>query len=120
VSDTPARGWEAVDHAEERLQVRAAARQRAADRRRRRRGGAAWVLRILLPVLGAAAVVALVHDGRLEAWSAAVVLAPAVASGWLGRREGPVIAVLWALVTLAAEIALIFAVGLVALDLGPS
>jgi hypothetical protein len=123
VTDTPAHGWEAVEHAEERLQARAAARQRAADRRRRRRGGAAWTLRLLLPLAGAAAVVAIIHGGRLDdltpAVPAAILLAPALASAWLARRDGAVVAVLWALVTLAEELALVFAVGLVALGLGP-
>jgi hypothetical protein len=120
VSDPSARGWEAVDHAEERLQTRAAARQRAADRRRRRRGWVVWALRALLPLAGAAGALAVLEGSRRSAGVlAAIVLVPAVVAGALARRDGALEALLWALVTLAAEIALVFAVGLVALGLGP-
>jgi hypothetical protein len=124
----PARGWEAVEHAEARVRERAMARQRAADRRRRRRSGTVWVLRILLPVLGAAAVLALLQArgdlGDLSAVAAvavpaAVLLIPALASALLARAEGLADAVLWLLVTLAAELALAFGVGLDLLGLGP-
>jgi hypothetical protein len=125
----PARGWEAVEHAEARVRERAVARQRAADRRRRRRSGTAWALRVLLPVLGAAALVALLQaKGGLGALSpsaavavpAIVLLVPALAAALLARREGLADAVLWLLVTLAAELALAFAVGLDLLGLGPA
>jgi hypothetical protein len=116
VSDPPARGWEAVDHAEERLRTRAAARQRAADRRRRRRSGTTWALRALVPVAGAAGVLALLDTLAL---AAVPFVAAALLSGALARRDGAIEVVLWVLVTLAAEIALVFAVGLVALGLGP-
>ncbi len=129
MSDQPARGWEAVEHAEERLRTRAQARQRAADRRRRRRGGAAWALRLLLPLAGAAGVLALLQGsgGDLSDLSpsaavvlpAAILVAPALAAGATARRAGALEAVLWALVTLAAELALALALGLVALGLGP-
>jgi hypothetical protein len=114
------RGWEAVEHAEERLATRAAARERAADRRRRRRGGATWVLRLLLPLAGAAGVLAALEGSPPgAALLVAIAVVPALLSGALARRESALDALLWALVTLAAEIALVFAVGLVALGLGP-
>jgi cytochrome bd-type quinol oxidase subunit 2 len=130
MSETPARGWDAVEHAEERLQTRAMARERAAQRRRRARGGVVWTLRVLLPIAGAAAVLAVLQDagGDLARWSqpkaiavpAAILVVPALVSAVLARRDGPGEALLWGLVTLAAELALVFAVGLVALGLGPN
>jgi hypothetical protein len=119
----PVRGWEAVEHADERVRERAMARQRKADRRRRRRSGSVWVLRILLPVLGAAAMLALLGSEGGDwppAAGAAILLAPALVSAATARRDGPVAVVLWLLLTLAAEVALVFGVGLVALGLGPS
>jgi hypothetical protein len=89
-----------------------------------------WVLRILLPFLGAAAVLAALEQagGDLGDWSSAaavaipvaILLVPAVVSGVLARRDGIPLAILWFLVTLAAELALVFCVGLVALGLGPA
>jgi hypothetical protein len=118
-----------VEHAEARVRERAVARQRAADRRRRRRSGTVWALRLLLPFLGAAAVLAVFEraGGDLHGWStaaavavpAACLLVPAAVSAALGRAEGAIVAVLWGLVTLAAEIVLVFGAGLVALGLGP-
>ncbi len=118
-----------MEHADARVRERAVARQRAEDRRRRRRSGTVWALRVLLPVLGAAAVLAALElaGGDLGDWTpgaaaaipAAAVVLPALAVAALARRDGPVVALLWPLVTLAAEIALVFAVGLVGLGLGP-
>jgi hypothetical protein len=129
VSGPEARGWEAVEHADERLRERAAARQREEDRRRRRRSWTAWILRIALPVLGAAAVLATLESagGDLGGWSAAAAAAvlaaelvvPAVLAGVTARGEGWAVALLWALVSLAAAVALAVGVGLVALGLGP-
>jgi hypothetical protein len=120
MADTPARGWEAVDHAEERLRARAQQREREADRRRRRRSGTTWALRVLLPLAGAAGVLAVLEGSRRSATLlAAIALVPALVSAALARRDGPLDTLLWALVTLAAEVALVFAVGLVALGLGP-
>jgi hypothetical protein len=128
VSGPDARGWEAVEHADERLQERAAARQLAEARRRRRRRAVAWSLRIALPLAGAAAVLATLRaaGGDLHAWQAptaaavlaAEVLLPAVAAAATARRAA-LEALLWALVTLAAEVALIFGAGFEALGLGP-
>jgi hypothetical protein len=129
VSGPPERGWEAVDHAEERLRERAVARQRSETRRRRRRSGAAWILRVGLPLLGAAAVLATLQSagGDLSRWTpataAAIVagelLVPALATGLTARHEPPFEAALWALVALAAEVALVFGVGFEVLGLGP-
>jgi hypothetical protein len=129
VNGPRARGWEAVEHADERSRERAAARQRDEDRRRRRRGWTVWVLRIALPILGAAAVLATLESrgGDLAGWTAAAAAAlpaaelivPAVLAGLTARDEGWAVALLWALVTLAAAVALIFGVGFLALGLGP-
>jgi hypothetical protein len=123
VSGPPSRGWEAVDHAE------ATARQRDGDSRRRRRRWTAWALRVLLPILGAAAVLAAFDaaGGDLRGWSATAAVAgpalalivPAVAVGLTARGEGVVVMVLWALVALAAEFALVFGAGFGLLGLGP-
>ena len=119
-----------MEHAGERVRERAVARQRAEDRRRRRRSLGVWTLRVLLPFVGAAAVLAAVElaGGDLGDWSpaaavavpVAILLVPALASGVLARRDGIPLAILWVLVTLAAELALVFCVGLVALGLGPA
>jgi cytochrome bd-type quinol oxidase subunit 2 len=129
VSGPNARGWEAVEHADERLRERAAARQRDGDRRRRRRGWMVWILRISLPILGAAAVLATLESrgGDLAGWSAttaaallaAELIVPAVLAGLTARDEGWAIAVLWALVTVAATVVLTFGAGFEALGLGP-
>jgi hypothetical protein len=125
----PERGWEAVDHAEERLQQRAAARQRTDARRRRRRSGMAWIVRIGLPLLGAAAVLATLEaaGGDLRRWpasTAALILGaetagPAVAVGLTARRESAAEVVLWTLLALAAVVVLVFGVGIGLLGYGP-
>jgi hypothetical protein len=127
VSGPSERGWEAVEHAEERLQERAEARQRTDARRRRRRTWVAWILRIGLPLAGAAAVLATVQSGDLHRWTAATaaailaaeLLVPAVVSGITARGDSPLEAVLWGLLALAAEVALVFGVGFAVLGLGP-
>jgi hypothetical protein len=87
-----------------------------------------WALRVVLPLLGAAAALAILEgEGDLGPFSpaAAIVIPvavlglPAVVSAWLARRDGVGDAILWLLVTLAAELALVFGVGLVGLGLGP-
>jgi hypothetical protein len=130
VSSPSERGWEAVDHAEERLQERAEARQRAEARRRRRLSGATWILRIGLPLVGAAAVLFTLESGGgdLSDWSAgtagaivaAELLVPALVLGAMAaRRDSWPEAVLWTLVVLAAEVALVVGVGILLLGLGP-
>jgi hypothetical protein len=85
-------------------------------------------LRVVLPLLGAAAALAILEgEGDLGPFSPAAAIAipvavlglPAVVSAWLARRDGVGDAILWLLVTLAAELALVFGVGLVGLGLGP-
>ena len=50
---------------------------------------------------------------------AGCLLVPALVSAWVGRRHGRLDAVLWGLVTLAVELALVFGLGFAVLDLGP-
>ena len=110
-----------MEGAETRVRDRATARQRAADRRERRRSWTVWALRVLLPLLGAAAVLLVLQRRDWSTLAAAVALAvPAVVSAWLARRDGVADVILWLLVTLAAELALVFGVGLVLLGLGPA
>jgi hypothetical protein len=116
VSGEPERGWEAVDSAPERLQERASARERTDARRRRLRAGAAWTLRVALPAAGAAAVLATLSEP--VALLAAAALVPALLCGLTARRS-VVEGVLWALIALAAEVVLVFAVGIGLLGFGP-
>jgi cytochrome bd-type quinol oxidase subunit 2 len=89
-----------------------------------------WLLAaVVLPVVGAAAVVALIEGagGDLGAWEtwqavaalAAAVVVPAALSVWLVRRNGVLQAVAWAVVCAGLQVALVFGVGFVALGLGP-
>jgi len=121
---------QAVEDAEVRLESRSLQRRATIERRDRRRRWLPWLLCLLpLPALGAGAVLAVLDSagGDLRDWPAATaalalagcLLVPALVSGWVGRRHGILDAVLWALVTAALELALVFAVGFVALDLGP-
>ena len=120
----------AVEDAEVRLESRSQTRREQLQKRDRRRRLAPWLICLVpLPALGAGALLAIIHSsgGDLRDLSppatAAVVagclLAPALLSGWVGRRHGRLDAVLWALVTLAVELALVFGLGFVVLDLGP-
>jgi hypothetical protein len=121
---------QAAEDAEVRLRVRGVERRVAFERRDRRRRLLPWLLcPLALPVLGAAAFVAVVQSagGDLRSWSAAsavVALAsclgvPGVVSGWIGRWHGRVEAVMWAALTVAVELALVFGIGFAALGLGP-
>lgn len=121
----------AVEDAEVRLESRSLERRREIERRDRRRRWLPWLLCPLpIPALGAAALVAVLRSagGDLRDWPAATaglavagcILVPAALSGWVGRRHGKLDAALWALVTAAVELALVFGVGFVALGLGPS
>jgi hypothetical protein len=89
-----------------------------------------WTLAgIVLPVLGAAAVVGLIEGaggdfGEWETWQAvagpaACVVVPTALSVWLVRRGGVLQAVAWAVVCAGLQVALVFGVGFVALGLGP-
>jgi hypothetical protein len=84
----------------------------------------------VLPALGAAALLAVVEQagGDLSGWPfaravavvAAAFLVPAALSAWLSRREGIALALLWAVICAAAQLALVVGVGFLALDLGPA
>ena len=89
-----------------------------------------WLLAgVALPIVGAAAVVALIEGaggdfGSWETWQAvaalaAAVVVPAGVSVWLVRRSGVLQAGAWALVCAGLQVALVFGVGFVALGLGP-
>ena len=120
----------AVEEAEGRLESRSAARREQLAKRDRRRALAPWLICLLpLPAAGAGVLLAII-DGQggdlreLSTASAVLVVAgcllvPALASAWVGRRHGRLDAVLWGLVTLAVELALVFGLGFAVLDLGP-
>ena len=116
--------------AQTRIAARNRERERQSERRARRERILLWLCApLLLPAAGAAAALAILDraGGDLGGWSsasvalvsAAVFLLPAALSAWLARRRGRVEPLGWAAITLLAEIALVFWVGLVALDLGP-
>jgi len=120
----------AVEDAEVRLESRSQERRAGLERRDRRRRLAPWLICLVpLPALGAGVLLAIIdgQGGDLRELSGAVaallvagcLLVPALLSGWVGRRHGWVDAVLWALVTLAVELALVFGLGFAVLDLGP-
>jgi hypothetical protein len=120
----------AVEDAEVRLESRSQTRREQLQKRDRRRRLAPWLICLVpLPALGAGALLAIIHSsggdlrdlspGAAVAVVAGCLLAPALLSGWVGRRHGRLDAVLWALVTLAVELALVFGLGFVVLDLGP-
>jgi hypothetical protein len=120
----------AVEEAEGRLESRSAARREQLAKRDRRRALAPWLICLLpLPAAGAAVLLAIIDgqggDLRELSTTAAVLvvagcqLVPALVSAWIGRRHGRLDAVLWGLVTLAVELALVFGLGFAVLDLGP-
>jgi cation transport ATPase len=116
--------------AQTRIAARNRERDRKAEKRARRERILLWVCApVLLPAAGAAAALSILDraGGDLHAWSGANVALvtvavfglPAALSAWLARRRGRVEPLGWAAITLLAEIALVFWVGLIALDLGP-
>ena len=120
----------AVEDAEVRLESRSQQRRAGLERRDRRRRLAPWLICLVpLPAVGAGLLLAIVDEqgGDLRELSTATTVAviagcllvPALLSGWVGRRHGKLDAVLWALVTLAIELALVFGLGFAVLDLGP-
>jgi hypothetical protein len=120
----------AVEEAEGRLDSRSRERRAQLEKRDRRRRWLPWLICLVpLPALGAGILLAIVdgQGGDLRELSGAeaallvagCLLVPALLSGWVGRRHGGVDAVLWALVTLAVELALVFGLGFAVLDLGP-
>jgi hypothetical protein len=93
-----------------------------------RGGWLPWLLGpLVLPALGAAAVVALVEGVDLDSWPdwqaaavlGAAVVVPALLAAWAGWRGGVVEAVAWALACVGVELALVFGVAFLALGLGP-
>jgi hypothetical protein len=93
-----------------------------------RRGWWPWLIgAVVLPVVGAAAVVAVVEQVELDAWAswqAAAVLAalfalPGLLSAWAARSFGVLEALAWALACIGVQLALVFGVGFLALGLGP-
>ena len=90
-----------------------------------------WLLApVVLPLLGAAAVVAVFEaaGGDLSEWPlwqaiavpAALFVVPAGVAGWVARRQGAVEAVAWAIVCVAVQFALVLGVGFLALGYGPA
>jgi cytochrome bd-type quinol oxidase subunit 2 len=93
-----------------------------------RRGWAPWLLgAVVLPAIGAAAVVAVVEGVDLDAWEswqaaallAALFVVPAAAAAVVARSFGVVEALAWALACAGIQLALVFGVGFLALGLGP-
>ena len=120
----------AVEDAEVRLESRSQQRRAELERRDKRRRITPWLLCLIpLPAAGAGTLLAIIDSsgGDLRELSAgaaaglvsACLLVPALLSGWIGRRHGRVDAVLWGLVTLAVELAIVFGLGFAVLDLGP-
>ena len=119
-----------VEEAEGRLESRSRERRAQLEKRDRRRRWAPWLICLLpLPAAGAGVLLAIIDgqggDLRELSTAAAVgvvagcLLVPALVSAWVGRRHGRLDAVLWGLVTLAVELALVFGLGFAVLDLGP-
>ena len=120
--------WEAT---EERLAAHSDERRGQLARRDRRRSVLPWLLApLLFPLVGAAAVLALVESegGDFAGWSTgqaaaaliALFVVPAAASAWFSRRQGWGEAIAWTLVCLGVQLALVVGVGFVALGFGPS
>jgi cation transport ATPase len=116
--------------AQTRIAARNRERDRKAEKRARRERILLWLFApLLLPVAGAAVALAVLdaEGSELDGWSsgsaalfvAAVFGLPAALSAWLARRRGRIEPVGWAAITLLAQVALVFWVGLVALELGP-
>jgi hypothetical protein len=113
-----------------RIAGRSRERERKATRRDRWTGFLLWLLApLLLPAAGAAAFVKVLDaaGGTLARWStpaaAGFALAafglPVALTVLLARRRGRLERAAWALITLFAQLALIFWVGFVALGYGP-
>jgi len=105
-----------------RIEARNRERDRKAAKRSRREQILLWLFApLLLPAAGAAAAVAVIEaePSAEVALFVAAFLVPAALTVCLARRRGWLERVAWPLVTVAAELALIFWVGLVALGYGP-
>jgi cation transport ATPase len=116
--------------AQTRIAARNRERERKEAKRARRERILLWLCApLLLPAAGAAAALAVLEreGGDLSGWSsgsvalltAALFGLPALVSAWLARRRGRIEPLGWAAITLLAQIALVFWVGLIALDYGP-
>jgi cation transport ATPase len=116
--------------AQTRIAGRNRERERKAEKRARRERILLWLFApFLLPAAGAAAALAVLDQegGDLSGWSsgsvalltAAVFGLPAALSAWLARRRGRIEPLGWVAITLLAQIALVFWVGLIALGYGP-
>jgi hypothetical protein len=122
--------WEAIERAEQRLEAHSAERRTAIERRDRRRRLLPWIMApFLLPAIGAAALLAIIEDqgGDLGSWPtgrvivviAACFAVPAVLAAWSARRQGIFELVLWTVVCIGAQVAMVVGVGFLALGLGP-
>ena len=122
--------WEAIERAERRLEAHSAERRTAIQRRDRRRRLLPWIMApLVLPALGAAALLAIIENqgGDLGSWptgrAIAVVVGcfavPALLAAWSARRQGIAELVLWTVVCLGAQVAMVVGVGFLALGLGP-
>jgi cation transport ATPase len=116
--------------AQTRIAARNRERERKEAKRARRERILLWLCApLLLPAAGAAAALAVLEreGGDLSGWSsgsvalltAALFGLPALVSAWLARRRGRIEPLGWAAITLLAQIALVFWVGLITLDYGP-
>jgi len=119
--------WETT---ERRLVEHSAERRSALARRDRRRRWLPWLLApLLLPALGAAALLFVMEreGGDFRGWATGqailvVVVAfvvPAALAAWFSRRHGVVEALAWAVVCVGVQVVLVVGVGFLALDLGP-
>jgi len=105
-----------------RIEARNRERERLAARRDRRERILLWLCApLLIPAAGAAAATAVIEErpaARLVLFIAALAI-PMVLTAWLARRRGWFERIAWPLVTLAAELALMFWAGFVWLGYGP-
>jgi hypothetical protein len=124
------RDLDALEATELRLEARSRARREELERRARRRRLRLWILGpVVLPALGATALVAMLEreGGDLGGWTdvqVALVLAgafllPAAVTAWLARRRGVFEALAWAVATICVQIVLVFAVAFLLLGYGP-
>lgn len=124
------KAWTAIVDAERRLEARSRERAEARRRRARRRRWLPPVLALLvLPVAGAAALVALLEseDGDLGAWPdsrataalAAAFLWPLAASAVATRRRPLPERMLWPFATVLVMVALTLGLAFAVLGLGP-
>jgi hypothetical protein len=104
-----------------RIEARNRERERRAARRDRRERILLWLLApLILPAAGAAAAIAVLESGDGRAGLALAALGvPPLLSAFLARHRGRLELVAWPLITVAAELALVFWVGLVGLGYGP-